>query len=197
MMGNMQCPRCKSSRIQRGYNAVAAPLRLIGLQELLCNNCNLEFKSLGPFKKFKRTRSDEKEPFYNRRRGPRYRAHLPTTIYLAETNSDTGKVTYSRSSLGHCEVIGKFGVAVAFVGTRFAENEVARVGRLLFVTINLPNGRIEALMSVVTYQRSGSEEGKGKWLVGGAFSNINEEDAALLSAYLEKRAKAEPVFATD
>ncbi|MGH9872481.1 MAG: hypothetical protein ACRD9S_08445 [Pyrinomonadaceae bacterium] len=174
-----------------------APLRLIGLHELLCNNCSLEFKSLGPFRKYKRARSTEKEPSYNRRRAPRYQAHLPATIHLAEKNHETGKVTYSRSSLGHCEVISKFGAALAFVGTRFAEKEVARVGRLLFVTINLPNGRIEALLSILTYQRSGGEEGKGRWLVGGAFSNIKEEDADLLSAYLAKRAKAEAVLTID
>jgi hypothetical protein len=150
-----------------------------------------------PFKKFKRTRSAEKEPSYNRRRAQRYGAHLPATIHLAEKNPATGKVSYSRSSLGHCEVISKYGAAVAFVGTRFAEEEITRIGRLLFVTINLPNGRIEALLSVLNYQRSGSEEGKGKWVIGGAFSNIKEEDAALLSSYLEKRAKTEPVLTAD
>jgi len=197
IMGAMRCPRCNSSRIQRGYKGVLVPLRLLGMHELLCNNCNLEFKSLDPFKKFKRARSGEKEPSYNRRRAPRYPAHLPATIHLAEKNSDTGKVSYSRSSRGHCEVIGKFGLALAFVGTRFAETEVARVGRLLFVTIDLPNGRIEALVSILTYERSRSEEGQGHWLVGGAFANINEESVAILSDYLAKRAEAAPVLAID
>ena len=193
----MRCPRCDSSRIQLGYNAVVVPLRLLGLHERLCNNCNLEFKSLGPFQKFKRKRSEEKESAYNRRRVPRYQAHLPATIYLAEKNSDTGKVSYSRSSLGHCDVLSKYGAGLAFAGTRFAEAEVARVGRLLFVTIDLPGGRIEALLSVLTYQRTSNEEGKGHWLVGGAFSNINEASTTLLSAYLEKRAAAEPLLAID
>jgi hypothetical protein len=194
MISGMRCPRCNSSRIQRGYDAIAVLSQLIGRHELLCNNCNLEFKSIDLFKKFKRARSAEKEPSHNRRRAPRYPAHLPATIHLAEKNSDAGKVSYSRSSRGHCEVIGKFGVALAFVGTRFAEEEVARVGRLLFVTIDLPNGRIEALVTILTYQRTGSEEGKGHWLVGGAFSNINEENTAILAAYLAKRAEAAPML---
>jgi hypothetical protein len=167
------------------------------MHELLCNNCNFEFKSMDPFRKFKRARSVEKEPSYNRRRAPRFQAHLPATIHLAEKDSDAGKVSYSRSSLGHCEVISKFGVSLAFVGTRFAEAEVARVGQLLFVTIDLPNGRIEALVTILTYQRKGSEEGKGHWLVGGPFSNINEEDTAILSAYLAKRAEAALMLAVD
>jgi hypothetical protein len=167
------------------------------MHELLCNNCSLEFKSMDLFKKFKRARSVEKEPSYNRRRAPRYQAHLPATIHLAEKNSEAGKVSYSRSSRGHCEVISKFGVALAFVGTRFAEAEVARVGRLLFVTIDLPNGRIEALVTILTYQRKGSEEGKGHWLIGGPFSNINEENTAILSAYLAKRSEAAPMLGID
>ena len=197
MMGDMRCPRCNSSRIQLGYKAVAVPLRLIGMHELLCNNCNLEFKSLEPFGKFKRSRSAEKEFSYNRRRAPRYQAHLPATIHLAEKNLETGKVSYSQSSRGHCEAISKFGVALAFVGTRFAEEEVMRVGRLLFVTLDLPNGRIEALVSLLAYQRTGSKEGKGNWRVGGAFSNMNEEDVAHLASYLEKRAQAEAVLTVD
>ena len=196
IIGAMRCPRCNSSRLQRGYKGLAAPLRLLGMHELLCNNCNLEFKSLDPFKKFKRARSIEKEPSYNRRRAPRYQAHLPATIHLAEKNS-SGKVSYSRSSRGHCEVIGKYGAALAFVGTRFAEEEVARIGRLLFVTIDLPNGRIEALVTILMYQRAGGEEGKGHWLIGGAFSNISEESVAILSDYLAKRAEAAPVLAIE
>jgi hypothetical protein len=47
------------------------------------------------------------------------------------------------------------------------------------------------------YQRAGSEERKGHWLIGGAFSNINEESAAILSDYLAKRSEAAPVLAID
>jgi hypothetical protein len=187
----MQCPRCKSSRIQRGYHAVAFPFRLIGVHELLCNICNLEFKRFDPLGKFKRAPSGEKDPAVNRRRAPRYRVHLPANIHLAEKSRDTGKVTYSQPARGHCEVIGKFGVALAFVGTRFAEQDLARKGRLLFVTIQLPDSRIEALITVLMHHRSGNEDGKGKWFIGGSFSNLSEEDTARLAAYLDKRALAD------
>jgi hypothetical protein len=194
----MLCPRCKSSRIQRGYNAVAIPLRLIGMHELLCNNCGLEFKSLDPFGRFKRAPSAEEEPVSNRRRrAPRYTAHLPATIRLADKNTETGMLSYSRPSRGHCEVISKLGVGLAFVGTRFSEEEVERIGRLLFVTIDLPSARIEAVVTVLNHRRSGIETGTGKWLIGGTFSNMSDEDVAHLSSYLEKRAEAEPVLVTD
>jgi hypothetical protein len=184
----MRCPRCNSQRIQRGYHALAIPLRLIGIQELLCNNCNLEFKKLDPLGKFKRAPSSEKEPAANRRRAPRYRAHLQANIHLAEKNRETGKISYSEPARGHCEVIGKFGAGLSFVGSRLPEAELTRIGRLLFITIQLPAGRIEALLTILMYKRSGGEDGKGKWFIGGSFSNLSEEDAALLAAYLDKRA---------
>jgi hypothetical protein len=187
----MRCPRCKSSRIQRGYHPVAIPLRLIGVHELLCNNCNFEFKRFDLLGSFKRAPSDEEDPAVNRRRAPRYRVHLPANIHLAEKSRESGKVTYSQPARGHCEVIGKFGLALAFVGTRFAEQDLARKGRLLFVTIQLPDSRIEALVTVLMHHRSGAEDGKGKWFIGGSFSNLSEENTARLAAYLEKRALAE------
>lgn len=187
----MKCPRCNSQRIQRGYHALGIPLRLIGIQELLCNNCNLEFKKLDPLGKFKRAPSSEKEPLANRRRAPRYRAHLQANIHLAEKNRQTGKVSYSQPARGHCEVIGKFGAGLAFVGTRFPVEELTRERRLLFVTIQLPDGRIEALLTVLMHERIGGEDGQGKWFVGGSFSNMSEEDKARLAEYLEKRALIE------
>jgi len=37
------CPRCGSSRIRHGYGRERFGLRLIGVRELLCNQCNLSF----------------------------------------------------------------------------------------------------------------------------------------------------------
>jgi hypothetical protein len=194
----MRCPRCKSSRIQRGYNPVAIPLWLIGLRELLCNRCGLEFRGFDPFGRVERSPSVELETSANRRRTPRYSAHLPATIHLAEKDADTGKVSYSRPSRGHCEVISKFGLTLTFVGSRFAEEEVGSVGRLLFVRLDLPNGQIEAVVSLLTHQRSEIEEGmRGKWVIGATFSHMSEGDTALLSSYLEKRAEAAPIVAID
>jgi hypothetical protein len=37
----LRCPKCGSSRVRRGYERPALPLRLIGIQSLLCDGCNL------------------------------------------------------------------------------------------------------------------------------------------------------------
>jgi hypothetical protein len=38
------CPKCRSSRVRRGYTDTPLLLRLIGVYNLLCDNCNLLFK---------------------------------------------------------------------------------------------------------------------------------------------------------
>jgi|ERR1051326_1338597 transposase-like protein len=37
------CPRCGSNRVRHGYGRERFGLRLIGVRELLCNQCNLSF----------------------------------------------------------------------------------------------------------------------------------------------------------
>jgi hypothetical protein len=39
-----RCPKCRSSRVRRGYADTPLLLRLIGIYSLLCDNCNLLFK---------------------------------------------------------------------------------------------------------------------------------------------------------
>ena len=38
-----RCPKCKSSRIRRGYRPTLWVLRLFGIHNLLCDHCNLLF----------------------------------------------------------------------------------------------------------------------------------------------------------
>ena len=188
----MRCPRCRSTRIQRGYYDAPITLRLVGVHELLCNRCGLEFKGLDPFGRFERQPSLGLEPPGNRRRAARYTAHLPATVHLAEKNPDTGKVSYSQPSRGHCESISKLGMTLSFIGTKFAEEELSRIGRLLFVTVDLRHGPVDAVVSVVTCDRQGVEQGKGSWIVGVSICNMSENDTNRLSNYLERRAEGEP-----
>lgn len=38
-----RCPKCRSSRIRKGYKPTPLILRLFGIHHLLCNHCNLLF----------------------------------------------------------------------------------------------------------------------------------------------------------
>jgi hypothetical protein len=192
----MQCPRCHSERIQRDYDNAVFFLRAFGLHKLLCYNCGLVFKGFDPLGTQKRTPSEKPKQVRNRRRGPRYYSHLPTAISLIDGNVQAGKVSYSQPSRGHCETVSKFGMRLSLVGTRFPEAELSRLGGLLFVRVDLPEGAVEAVVKIVTSERSG-EEGKKRWLLGVNIQQMSDEDRERLTAYLEKRRQDEPVVLSD
>ena len=195
-MDRMQCPRCKSERIQRDYDDAVFFIRVFGLHKLLCNNCGLVFKGFDPLAKHQREPSEKPKQVRNRRRGARFYAHLPSAISLIDGKVQVGKVSYSQPSRGHCETISKFGMGLSLVGTRFSEADLSRIGRLLFVRVDLPDGPIEAVVTIVTVERTG-EEGKKKWLLGVNIHQISDENRELLNAYLDKRRRGEPLTISD
>ena len=42
-MISQRCPKCRSSRIRKGYKPTPWLFRLVGIHYLLCNHCNLLF----------------------------------------------------------------------------------------------------------------------------------------------------------
>ena len=42
-MISQRCPKCRSSRIRKGYKPTPLILRMVGIHHLLCNHCNLLF----------------------------------------------------------------------------------------------------------------------------------------------------------
>ena len=193
----MQCPRCKSERIQRDYDDAVIVLRVIGLHKLLCNNCGLVFKGFDPLRTVQRAPAEkEAKRVHNRRKVPRYNVHLPAAISLVDDRVRVGKVSYSEPSRGHCETISKTGMNLSLVGTRFTEGELSRLGRLLFVRIDLPEGAIEAVVKLVTHDRVGSEL-KRKWSLGVKVHQMSDDDTQRLEEYLEKLATGQPVIISD
>lgn len=180
----MWCPRCKSTRLQRGYNDAAIVLHVAGFRELLCNNCGLEFKGFDPFSRLARTPAKHKETNGKQRRFARYKVHLPANISLVERNPLTWDVSYTKGSRGHCDMISQGGMALSFVGTRLTESELTRAGCPLHVTVNLPGSVIAAVLSTITCDRQGA---MGKWLVGAKITQMSDVDASRLACYLAKR----------
>ncbi len=42
-MISQRCPKCRSSRIRKGYKPTPWFFRIVGIHHLLCNHCNLLF----------------------------------------------------------------------------------------------------------------------------------------------------------
>ena len=183
----MECPRCNSTRIQRGYKDGAVLLRLGGGHELLCNNCGLEFKGFKWATVFKRIPARIRES-QNRRATPRYKAHLPATIRLVNPG-ENNEPSFSVAALGHCQTISSQGLALSFIGSRFDPAEFAKPGRTLLVVITLPGGAIEAVVKTVTHKRVENPDGPANWFVGTSLVQISDADRSQLLSYLERRAR--------
>ena len=188
----MRCPRCDGERIQRDYDNARTVARLAGLHKLLCNTCGHVFHGFDPLRKLARVPAKGDSMSKNRRRSPRFRAHLPAAISSIDRTDRAGKVSYSDPSHGHCEAINEFGVSLSLVGSRFSEDQLTRRGSLFFVRIHLPEVSIEAVVSVLNHQRVG-EGMKSKWFLGAKFHQISDEDKARLLAYLKKRQEDQPL----
>ncbi|HEU4767278.1 MAG TPA: PilZ domain-containing protein [Pyrinomonadaceae bacterium] len=132
----------------------------------------------------------------NRRRTPRYNVHLPAAISLVDDKVKVGKVSYSEPSRGHCDTLSRYGMNVSLVGTRFTEGELSRLGRLLFIRVDLPEGAIEAVVKLVTHDRVGSER-KRKWSLGVKIHQMSDDDTQRLEEYLEKLATGRPVVISE
>jgi hypothetical protein len=171
-------------------------LRLIGFHKLLCNNCGLVFKGFDPLRTAQRVPTEEKRDGKRRRRGPRYNVHLPAAISLVDDKVQVGKVTYSEPSRGHCETISKYGMNLSLVGARFTEGELSRTGRLLFIRIDLPDGPVEAVVTLVWHERAGDERRK-KWSLGVGIHQMSDEDTERLENYLKTRAESRPVVISE
>ena len=182
----MECPRCKSTRIQRGYNDPQILLRSGGAQELLCNNCGFEFKRFKWAANFKRVAATRKESDRNLRRAPRYKVHLPVTIRLVDQKANN-ETSLSPIVRGHCQTISSIGMALSFVGSRFDRAELEKPDRLLLVVVSLPSGAVEALVKTVTAERIENSDGPANWFVGASLVQMSDADRSLLAAYLDKR----------
>ncbi len=65
-MISQRCPKCRSSRIRRGYKPTPLLLRMVGIYNLLCDHCNLLFTGFAlPGTVRKRSRSPVPHQFNN------------------------------------------------------------------------------------------------------------------------------------
>jgi len=82
-------------------------------------------------------------------------------------------------------------MSLSFLGSRFVEADLAHTGRLLFVTLTLPSGPVEVVVTTITHDRVQKDGAKASWLVVAHITQMNEADTARFSNYLDKRTEGE------
>lgn len=179
-MLSQRCPRCNSSRIQHGYNDSPEFLRLVGIHELLCNNCNLEFKGLAPLGK-KRERST-KDEFINRRRTPRFTVRLPVSVAQIKKSPVSKEVRYSAVLKGHTHVISQLGLTLVLPSTHIGSHDFTDTGHSLRVKLALPTGIIVMHVSSTNHHKLDDKSADRGWVIG---TRIIKTDIGDRLRYLE------------
>ena len=85
---------------------------------------------------------------------------------------------------------------LSLAGTRFSEADLSRIGGLLFVRVDLPEGAVEAVVKMVTSEHA-REKGKKKWLLGVSIHQMSDADRERLTIYVEKRRQDSAVVISD
>lgn len=184
-MFRQRCPRCKSTRIQLGFNEPPLILKLCGIRELLCNNCALEFRRFIPLGKLKRSQSGEPETTRHRRRAPRFKARLPLRLAKILKERFGEKTVYGPELDGYTREISKIGLSIILSdkGAKASDFIGSKLG--LWAWVELPGETIKMRIVPVMHEKIQSGQDAGHLLIGAHIRSISEENRASLHRYLE------------
>ena len=188
-MLSQRCPRCRSSRIQRGYDEPPLLLRLFGYYDLFCNNCNLEFKGFAVPGALKRLPSDKEEFPSNKRRAPRRSARLPVSVSVMEVEAISGGLRYSPELTGHTRVLNQFGMAIILPTIQVQNYNFADTNRRLLLKLHLPSGAMHLHVNPVNSQQLTGTGANAGWLIGVRITKISDDDRKRLIQFLESHDK--------
>ena len=180
-----RCPRCKSPRIQLGYNDSPLARRLVGIHELFCNNCNLEFKGFALPRTLTRVAST-KEEIAGNRRAPRLRVKLPVTVSLIEIDSISTGIRYSSELEGSTCFINQNGLAFVLSTIYIDGHDLTTTDRKLRIVLLLPTGQIFLHATLVFHEQlKKKENGQKGWMIGARITKISTADRAEFLKYME------------
>ena len=181
----LRCPRCESARVQLGYGDPPLHLRLLCIRELLCNNCNLEFRGFALPRQVKRGRSDQPDDTRNRRRAPRFKVRLPLLVRQIVRGHFGGESEYSPAVNGHTRDISKIGIAVVIPGEAAEGYDFSDPGKRLQIWLRLPAGTT-VVMKVVPASRDEGDGGAGRVrVIGTHIWTMSEADRAAFDGYID------------
>ncbi len=178
------CPRCKSSRIQHGYEDSPLRLRLIGIYELLCNNCNLEFKGFALPGTLGRVQSNKEESSRNRRRTPRIKVQVPVSVSLIDIDPISSGLRFSPPVEGHTQVLSRAGAGLLLPTIRFGDRSLSSTDQKLRVKLHLPAGPVHMHVAVVQYEQLVKGKTETCWLIGTRITKMSENERTQLTEYL-------------
>jgi hypothetical protein len=184
-MFKQHCPRCKSVRIQLGFNEPPLILKLAGIRELFCNNCGFEFKGFAPSTKLSRSKSGEEETTPNRRRAPRHKTRLRVRLAKILKERFGEETQYATEIHGYTLDISKIGLAIILTDVQAGASDFEDSSLGFCAWVELPTGTVKMRVLPVRREQILTGPGKGRLLIGAHIRGISEADRASLNSYIE------------
>lgn len=182
-MFKQHCPRCQSLRLQLGFKDSPLALRAVGIQELLCNNCNLEFRGVVLFGRLERAKDTHQECGINRRRAPRFKVKVPAAVAAVIKDTVYQGIKYSPVLRGHTSDLSSIGAGLVLPGCSIGEHDLTAPDQRLWVKLQLPTGPVILRAAYVRHEKLPGTA--GRWLIAAHIRKIQEADAARLHDYLK------------
>lgn len=200
-MSIQRCPKCGSPRVQRGFDDPPLVLRLLCVYDLLCNNCDHEFRGFALHGSAKRTRQKTKADLSgkastperltrsaggkDRRRLPRTEAMAPIKLKLYGTDDQATDSVDSPVLYGHTRDLSEHGIAVIIPESRFNDRLVTNFRRLV-ITLDLPGRKaVRAYAVAVHYDLIVEGEFERGFCIGARITKMSTEDRFIYLDYLK------------
>lgn len=208
-MSVQRCPKCHSTRVQRGFDDPPLILRLFFIYDLLCNNCDHEFRGFASHGEAKRTRRTTKgdlsgthqphakrrrrstaEP--DRRRAPRTKAMAPIKLKLYGSDDQAGDSVDTPVLCGHTGDLSERGMLVVIPESRFNDRLVTKNYRRLVITLDLPGRKaVRAYAVAMHYDLIVEGEFERGFSLGAKITKMSTEDRFIYLDYLNTLSSAD------
>ncbi len=185
-MAASRCPKCGSARVQRGFNDAPLVLRMIGVCELLCNNCNAEFRGFALPGTVSRSRSHKIELAKHgnvdrRQRAQRFVVRIPVKVHLLDSTAKGAPLSILD---GYTRNISTIGFAIILPEARFTDDNLSSERRRIRVLFDIEPRTLIVDATIVRYEQLDEENAIAGWLIGGRVTRLNETDRARLTKFL-------------
>ena len=170
-------------RIQLGFGDSPLHLRLLGIRDLLCNNCNLEFRGFALPGRIRRGRSEQPDDTRNRRRAPRFTVRLPVQVRQIVRGHFTGDAEYSPVVNGYTRDISKIGIAIVLPDEGAEGYDFSDTEKRLQVWMRIPERTV--LMKAAPVCHEEDKRTDRVRLIGAQIGSMSEGDRAAFNRYIE------------
>jgi hypothetical protein len=184
-MFKQRCPRCKSVRIQLGFNEPPPILKLLGIRELFCNNCSFEFTRFAPSTRLKRSQSGERETTLNQRRAPRFKTQLRVRLAMVLKERFGEEALYGSELSGYIRDVSKIGLAIVLPELRPGSPDFTDSKMGFCAWVDLPTETVKMRIVPVRREKLLAGPDKGHLLIGAHIRSISEADRVSLHRYIE------------